>query len=66
MAERVTHKEKVLDILKKRGDALQAREIARIGGINYNTVRGSLNALRREGKVERVESDGRLVAYRAK
>ncbi len=43
--------ELVLELLKKEGKPLTTREIAEKTGINYNTVRGRLQDLKRKGLV---------------
>lgn len=45
----------VLETLKKENRALSAREIAKISGVNYNTVRGRLQELKRKGLVKNVK-----------
>jgi predicted ArsR family transcriptional regulator len=55
MSETMTVKEKLLEFLKKQDKPLMPKEIAKLTGINYNTVRARLHDLRKEGRVERVE-----------
>ena len=55
MSEAKTVKEKLLEFLKQQSKPLMPKEIAKLSGINYNTVRARLHDLRKEGKVERVE-----------
>ena len=55
MSEAKTVKERLLEFLKQQSKPLMPKEIAKLSGINYNTVRARLHDLRKEGKVERVE-----------
>ncbi len=55
MSEAKTVKEKLLEFLKQQNRPLMPKEIARLTGLNYNTVRARLYDLKKEGKVERVE-----------
>ena len=55
MSEAKTAKEKLLEFLKQQSKPLMPKEIAKLSGINYNTVRARLHDLRKEGKVDRVE-----------
>ncbi|MEM4717352.1 MAG: helix-turn-helix domain-containing protein [Desulfurococcaceae archaeon] len=55
MSEVKTVKERLLDFLKQQTKPLMPKEIARLTGLNYNTVRARLHDLRKEGKAERVE-----------
>lgn len=45
-------REIILELLREAG-GLTSRELAEKGGINFNTVRGRLQDLRREGLVRR-------------
>lgn len=55
MSEVKTVKEKLLEFLRKQTKPLMPKEIARLTGLNYNTVRARLHDLRKEGLAERVE-----------
>lgn len=55
MSEVKTVKERLLDFLKQQTKPLMPKEIAKLTGLNYNTVRARLHDLRKEGKAERVE-----------
>jgi DNA-binding IclR family transcriptional regulator len=55
LSEAKTVKEKLLEFLKQQNRPLMPKEIARLTGLNYNTVRARLYDLKKEGKVERVE-----------
>lgn len=54
MSEAKTAKERILEFLKKQDKPLMPKEIAKLTGINYSTVRARLHDLRKEGLVERV------------
>nr|WP_042667564.1 helix-turn-helix domain-containing protein [Desulfurococcus amylolyticus] len=54
MSEQKTVKEKLLEFLSKQDKPLMPKEISRLTGMNYNTVRARLHDLRKEGLVERV------------
>nr|WP_276814670.1 helix-turn-helix domain-containing protein [Desulfurococcus amylolyticus] len=54
MSEQKTVKEKLLEFLSNQDKPLMPKEISRLTGINYNTVRARLHDLRKEGLVERV------------
>ncbi len=56
MAEKKTAKETVLDTLKKEKRALTPKEIQKLTGLNYNTIRGRLQDLKKEGLVVRTEN----------
>ncbi|WFO75255.1 helix-turn-helix domain-containing protein [Desulfurococcaceae archaeon MEX13E-LK6-19] len=56
MSERKTAKEIVLEVLKKEKRPLTPKEIQKITGLNYNTIRGRLQDLKREGLAVRTES----------
>lgn len=55
VSERKTAKEIVLEVLKKERRALTPKEIQKLTGLNYNTIRGRLQDLKREGLVVRTE-----------
>lgn len=55
MSEAKTIKERLIEFLKQQSKPLMPKEIAKLTGINYNTVRARLHDLRKEGLVERVE-----------
>ncbi len=55
MSEAKTVKEKLLEFLRQQSKPLLPKEIAKLTGLNYNTVRARLHDLRKEGLVERVE-----------
>jgi len=46
--------ELVLEVLRKENRALSAREIAELSGVNYNTVRGRLQDLKKKGLVKKI------------
>ncbi|ACL11090.1 Helix-turn-helix, type 11 domain protein [Desulfurococcus amylolyticus 1221n] len=54
LSEQKTVKEKLLEFLSNQDKPLMPKEISRLTGINYNTVRARLHDLRKEGLVERV------------
>ncbi|WP_420865879.1 helix-turn-helix domain-containing protein [Desulfurococcus amylolyticus] len=54
LSEQKTVKEKLLEFLSKQDKPLMPKEISRLTGMNYNTVRARLHDLRKEGLVERV------------
>ncbi|MCC6018789.1 MAG: winged helix-turn-helix domain-containing protein [Candidatus Verstraetearchaeota archaeon] len=45
-------REMILELLKKENRPMKVREIVEKTGVNYNTVRGRLQDLKREGLVE--------------
>ncbi len=49
-------KEIILEYLKKVGKPATVREIVAATGLNYNTVRGRLQQLKKEGKVKRKDN----------
>ncbi|MCC6034674.1 MAG: helix-turn-helix domain-containing protein [Desulfurococcaceae archaeon] len=55
MSEAKTVKERLLEFLRQQPKPLMPKEIAKLTGINYNTVRARLHDLRKEGLAERVE-----------
>ncbi|MEL9908882.1 MAG: helix-turn-helix domain-containing protein [Desulfurococcus sp.] len=54
MSEQKTVKEKLLEFLGNQDKPLMPKEISRLTGLNYNTVRARLHDLRKEGLVERM------------
>ncbi len=48
-----TAKERILEFLKQYGKPIMPKEIAKLTGINYSTVRARLHDLKKEGRVER-------------
>lgn len=60
MSEYKPVKERILEFLKQQSKPLMPKEIAKLTGINYNTVRARLHDLRKEGKIERVEEGWRI------
>ncbi|MGC8954199.1 MAG: helix-turn-helix domain-containing protein [Desulfurococcus sp.] len=54
LSEQKTVKEKLLEFLSNQDKPLMPKEISRLTGINYNTVRARLHDLRKEGLIERV------------
>ncbi|AFL66643.1 helix-turn-helix, type 11 domain protein [Desulfurococcus amylolyticus DSM 16532] len=54
MSEQKTVKEKLLEFLSNQDKPLMPKEISRLTGLNYNTVRARLHDLRKEGLVERM------------
>ncbi|ADI32071.1 winged helix-turn-helix domain-containing protein [Staphylothermus hellenicus] len=55
MSERKTAKEIILEVLKKEKRPLSPKEIQKITGLNYNTIRGRLQDLKKAGLVVRTE-----------
>ncbi|MFZ8783282.1 MAG: helix-turn-helix domain-containing protein [Desulfurococcaceae archaeon] len=55
MSEVKTVKERLLEFLRQQLKPLMPKEIARLTGLNYNTVRARLHDLKKEGLAERVE-----------
>ncbi|ADV64596.1 helix-turn-helix, type 11 domain protein [Desulfurococcus mucosus DSM 2162] len=53
MSEQRTVKERLVEFLGSQGKPLMPKEISRLTGLNYNTVRARLHDLRKEGLVER-------------
>mgnify|MGYP000237319020 CR=1 FL=1 len=45
-------KEIVLDVLRNSNKPLRCREIHKLSGLNYNTVRGRLQELKKKGIVK--------------
>ena len=52
-------KEGILEFLKKQDKPMTSREIANGGKFNYNTVRKVLGELKKEGRINKVEEEGR-------
>lgn len=50
-----TAKEIILETLKKEKKPLTPKEIQKITNLNYNTIRGRLQDLKKEGKVVRTD-----------
>ncbi len=55
MSSRKTAKEIILDVLKKEKRPLTPKEIQKLTGLNYNTIRGRLQDLKNSGLVVRTE-----------
>jgi len=55
VSERKTAKEIVLEVLKREKKPLTPKEIQRLTGLNYNTVRGRLQDLKKAGLAVRTE-----------
>jgi len=55
VSEVKTVKERLLEFLRQQLKPLMPKEIARLTGLNYNTVRARLHDLKKEGLAERVE-----------
>lgn len=55
MPEKKTAKEIVLETLKKAKKPLSPKEIQKLTGLNYNTIRGRLQDLKKAGLVVRTE-----------
>jgi DNA-binding IclR family transcriptional regulator len=55
VSEVKTVKERLLEFLRQQSKPLMPKEIARLTGLNYNTVRARLHDLKKEGLAERVE-----------
>jgi len=53
LSEQKTVKERLLEFLAKQDKPLMPKEISRLTGLNYNTVRARLHDMRKEGLVER-------------
>jgi len=58
--KRKTVKEEIMDLLRRSKKPLRVREICKMTKLNYNTVRGRLQELRKEGLVKR-EEDGWII-----
>ncbi len=55
MPEKKTAKEIVYETLKKAKKPLSPKEIQKLTGLNYNTIRGRLQDLKKAGLVVRTE-----------
>lgn len=55
MSETKSIKEKLLEFLKQQSKPMLPKEIAKLTGLNYNTVRARLHDLKKEGLAQRVE-----------
>ncbi|MCD6301084.1 MAG: winged helix-turn-helix transcriptional regulator [Staphylothermus sp.] len=55
MSEKKTAKEIILEVLKKEKRPLTPKEIQKLTGLNYNTIRGRLQDLKKAGLVVRTE-----------
>lgn len=56
VSERKTAKEIVLETLKKEKRPLTPKEIQKLTNLNYNTIRGRLQDLKKEGLIVRTEN----------
>ncbi len=55
MSSKKTAKEIILEVLKKEKRPLTPKEIQKLTGLNYNTIRGRLQDLKNAGLVVRTE-----------
>ncbi len=55
MSEKKTAKEIILEVLKKEKRPLTPKEIQKLTGLNYNTIRGRLQDLKKAGLVVRTD-----------
>ena len=55
MSERKTAKQIILELLKKEKRPMMPKEIREKTNINYNTIRGRLQDLKKEGLVKRTD-----------
>ncbi len=55
MSEKKTAKEIILETLKKEKRPLTPKEIQKLTGLNYNTIRGRLQDLKKAGLVVRTD-----------
>ena len=55
MSEKKTAKEIILEVLKKEKKPLTPKEIQKLTGLNYNTIRGRLQDLKKAGLVVRTD-----------
>jgi predicted transcriptional regulator len=55
MSERKTAKEIILEVLKKEKRPLTPKEIQKLTNLNYNTIRGRLQDLKKAGLVVRTD-----------
>ncbi|MEB3756651.1 MAG: helix-turn-helix domain-containing protein [Desulfurococcales archaeon] len=51
--KRITARDKVLNVLEKADKPLRVTDISKLSGVNYNTVRGVLYRLMKEGLITR-------------
>lgn len=61
MSKEKTAKEIIIETLKKANRPLTASEIRNLTGLNYNTIRGRLQELKKQGIVKNVEGGWILV-----
>ncbi len=55
MSEKKTAKEIILETLKKQKKPLSPKEIQKLTNLNYNTIRGRLQDLKKAGLVVRTD-----------
>jgi len=55
VSEKKTAKEIILEVLKKEKRPLTPKEIQKLTGLNYNTIRGRLQDLKKAGLVVRTD-----------
>lgn len=55
MSSKKTAKEIILEVLKKEKRPLTPKEIQKLTGLNYNTIRGRLQDLKNAGLVVRTD-----------
>ena len=55
MSEKKTAKVIILEVLKKEKRPLTPKEIQKLTGLNYNTIRGRLQDLKKAGLVVRTD-----------
>lgn len=55
MAEKKTAKEIILELLKKEKRPMKPKEIREKTNLNYNTIRGRLQDLKKAGLVKRTD-----------
>ena len=55
MSERKTAKQIILELLKKEKRPMMPKEIREKTNLNYNTIRGRLQDLKKEGLVKRTD-----------
>ncbi len=56
MSESKTARELILEVLMREKKALTPKEIQRLTNLNYNTVRGRLQDLKKKGLVVKTEA----------
>lgn len=56
MSELKTARELILEVLMREKKALTPKEIQRLTNLNYNTVRGRLQDLKKKGLVVKTEA----------